>query len=71
MPRGDGTPPLVERHSSGNCGAAAVTPEPSPRGSVGSSGSGNGAEAARFDPDAGHRRQLRIPEWSGTSQSAR
>jgi hypothetical protein len=24
--RGDGTPPVVERHSSGNCGTAAVTP---------------------------------------------
>jgi hypothetical protein len=26
MSRGDGAPPFVERHSSGNCGAAAVTP---------------------------------------------
>ena len=67
--RGDGTKPVVERHSSGNCGAAALMPaEAESGGAAGRSGAGDGAEAARSDPD---RRAAAaaapMPGWPGRS----
>ncbi len=44
--RGDGTPPQVERHSSGNCGAAAA-----PQGRLGSATGRSGADAPPKQPD--------------------